>query len=127
MVVHQPGVATARRQTQVRVIDSQQKAMLRAGSEHPVRLEAALRNQIVDEHPDVRFIPPQLQTSAIAVPGGVSGVCARYKTLSGGLFISRGPVDLPGEEEPADALGLEPPRELGRLNEVVLDRVTGTK
>src|SRR5712691_10981366 len=101
--------------------------MLRAGSEHAVRLEAALRNQIVDEYADVRFIPPQLQTSATTIPGGVGGVCARHKTLSGGLFIARGPVDLPGEEEPADALGLEPSRELRRLNEVVLDRVTGTQ
>src|SRR5216683_361625 len=99
--------------------------MLRARSEHPVRLETPLRNQIVDEHAEVRFIPPELQT--IATPGGESGVYASHKTLGRGLFIARGPVDLAGEEEATNALGLEPPCKLSRLNEVVLDRVPGTQ
>ncbi len=33
--------------------------MLRARREHPIRLEAALRDEVIDQNADVRFISPK--------------------------------------------------------------------
>ena len=57
----------------------------------------------------------------------LGGVDPRHEPLRGGLLVARRAVDLPGEEQPFDPLGLEPPRELGRLDEVVLHGVARTQ
>ena len=43
------------------------------------------------------------------------------------LLVAGRPVDLPRQEQPGDPLRLEAPRELGRLDEVVLDGIAGTE
>src|SRR5437016_12325950 len=99
--------------------------MLRARREHPVRLEAAFGDQVVDENSDVRLIASELE--AFAIQHTMRGVDARDKPLCRGFLVARRPVDLSSEEQSLDALGLEPARELGRLNEVVLDGVARTQ
>src|SRR5689334_19040665 len=99
--------------------------MLGARREHPIRLEAALRNQIVDEDANVRLVAPQLEAAAGASP--MRRVDARDEPLRGCLFVSRSAVDLPGQKEPGRALRFETPIELGRLDEVVLDGVSRPK
>src|SRR5437667_6270568 len=98
--------------------------MFRPRREHPVRLEAALRDQIVDENADVRFVTAQLECRT--THGASSRVDPRDDALSGGFFVAGRAVDLSGEKEPAHALGLERARQLRRLNEVVLDRIART-
>ena len=53
------------------------------------------------------------------------GIDSRDNALCRGLFVARSAIDLAGEKQPGQALRLQLPRELGRLNEVVLDGVTG--
>ena len=53
------------------------------------------------------------------------GVDAGNETLRRGFLVSRRPVDLAGEKQPGDALRFESPRQLRRLDEVVLDGVAG--
>src|SRR5262249_21757239 len=54
------------------------------------------------------------------VDAGNEALCRRF-------FVARRAVDLPGEEEPAYPLRLEAPRQLGRLDEIVFDRVAWTQ
>ena len=56
LVVHETEPPAGRRQAQVRVVDPQQQPMLGARREHPVRLETAARDQVVDENADVRLV-----------------------------------------------------------------------
>ena len=64
LVVHEPGLAAARRQAQVGVVDAQQQAMLRTRREHAIRLETTLRDQVVDQNADIRLVTPQLEPFA---------------------------------------------------------------
>ena len=51
-----PACATPRREPKVGVVDPQEQPVLRARREHPVRLQAALRRQVVDEDADVSLV-----------------------------------------------------------------------
>ena len=53
-----------------------------------------------------------------------AGVDASDNSLRSGLFISRGAVDLAGQKEARDAVGLEGRAEGARIDIVVLDRIT---
>ncbi len=47
------------------------------------------------------------------------------KTLGGGLFVSGGAVDLPGEEQPGQTFHVKRRRQLARIDVIVLDGVAG--
>ena len=98
--------------------------MLGARREHPVRLEAALRDQIVDEDADVRLVAAAARTPLVAATRA-RRIDAGHEALRRGLFVARRAVDLSGEKQPGDALRLERARQLGRLDEVVFDGVAG--
>ena len=68
LIVHQTDLATTRRQPEIRVVDAQQQPMLGARREHPVRLETAFRDQVVDQNADVRLVPPQLEAGSPLQP-----------------------------------------------------------
>src|SRR5436190_10726996 len=89
--------------------------------EHPVRLETAFRDQVVNENADVSLVAAQLQT--FTADGPMRRVDARDKPLRCGFLVARCAVDLPSEEKAFDSLRLELTRELRRLHEVVLHRV----
>src|SRR5439155_23402888 len=52
-IIDEPDLPSTLCQPQVGVVDSQQQAMLGAGGERSVRLEAPLRDQVVDQDSDV--------------------------------------------------------------------------
>ena len=62
-------------------------------------------------------------TNGRLLPDGPRGVDPGDQALRGGLLVARRAVDLPGEEEARDRLGLECRAELGRRGVVVLDGV----
>jgi hypothetical protein len=109
LVVHEPDFAAERSQTEIGVIDSQVQAMLRARCEHPIRLETALRDQIVDEDADVRLVAPQLQRVSRS-PRIFRRIGTRDETLRRGLFVALRAVDLSRQEEPRHALCFESAR-----------------
>src|SRR5262249_34682293 len=100
-IVHQADVSTARRETQVGVIDAQQQTMLRARREHAIRLEAALGNQVVDEDADVRLVSPQLET--VPMLYRQRRIDAGNQSLRGGLLVAGCPIDLASQIETVDA------------------------
>ena len=60
-----------------------------------------------------------------AAARALRGVDAGDQSLRRRLLVAGRAVDLPGEKQPGDALRFEAPRQLGRLDEVVLDGVPG--
>jgi len=88
----------------------------------PVRLVDILRNEIVDEDPDVRLVPPENERR-------LSGererrVHAGDYSLRRRLLVTRCPVYLSGEIEPRRPLRLERRLHLVRREEIVLDRIS---
>ena len=63
------------------------------------------------------------QLESLQPDAELCGIDARHETLSCRLFVSGRAVDLAGQKQAGDALGLKRARELRRLDEVVLDRV----
>ena len=53
-------------------------------------------------------------------------VDAGHDALAGGFFVAGGAVDLSGEEEAGDFLGLERAMKFGRIDRIVFDGVAGT-
>src|SRR5206468_5688777 len=85
----------------------------------------ALRDQVVNEDADVAFVTTNLQAGRST--RARRGVDSGNQPLRGGLFVPGRSVDLTREKQPVNALRLQTTRELGRLNEVVFNRVSGTQ
>src|SRR4051812_1977772 len=122
IIIDQASRSTERREPQISVVDPQKKAMLGARGKHAIRLEASLRDQIVDEDADVRLVALKFKT-ALAT-NGERRIHPCDEPLCGCFFVTGRPVDLSGKEEPSHTLRLQPAGQLGRLDEVVLDGVT---
>ena len=108
-------------QAQVGVVLAQQQAPLGARGEHPVGLAGAAGDQVVDEDPEVGLRAVEDERRARLREAG--RVDPGPEPLRRRLLVAGGAVDLAGEEEAADRLGLEGRGQLRRLHEVVLDRV----
>ena len=75
LVAHQAEPAPVPGEPKVRVVLAQQQAVLGAAREHAVGLRRAEGDEIVDEHADVRFVPPRAPLLPPQREGG--GVQAR--------------------------------------------------
>ena len=73
--------------------------MLRARREHPVRLEAALGDQVVHENADVALVAAEFERRFGRARA--RGIDARDNALRGRFFVAGRAVDLPGEKEPS--------------------------
>ena len=122
LIVHEVDLAAALGQSKIRVVDAEHQAVLGPRREHAVRFEAAFGDQIVDKNADVRLVPAELERAeAERAPGRVD---AGDDSLSRGFFVTGRSVDLPGQIQAGDALGLQRSRQLRRLDEVVFDGVS---
>ncbi len=109
----------------VRVVDAEVKAELGARGEHAVRLAGSLADEIVDENAGVGFAA--IEREGRLAFEGEGGVDSGHESLAGGFLVTAGAVDLSAEIESADFAGLEGAFELGGIDGVVLDGVTGTE
>ena len=82
-------------QAEIGVILTQQQAVFAAAGHHAVRFVGALGRQIVHEHADIRLIASQCDGRPALHKA--RGVDPREDALRGGLLITAGAVDLPGE------------------------------
>jgi len=108
-------------QSTQRVVLTEQQPELRPRCEEPVGLIHAAGHQVINEHADVRVV--SAEDHRLGPPDPAHSIDARDHTLSRCFLVTRGAVDLAGEEQMLDGLHLEPRRELGRRIVVVLDRV----
>ena len=122
-VVHEPQLAAGFRQTQVGVVLAKLQPVLGAAGEHAIGLGNAPGDEVVHQHAQVGLVAPR--APAGVAPRVQRRVDAGEEPLRGGLLVARGAVDLPGEEEPPDGLGLERCLEAPGVEVVVLDRVAG--
>ena len=67
-VINEAHLAASGRQPQIRVVDAQQQPMLRARREHPVRLQAPARHEIVDENADVGLVAAEARSRRSPAP-----------------------------------------------------------
>jgi hypothetical protein len=123
VIADKSDVAAPRCQSKIGVIDAQQEAMLGARGEHPVRLEAPLRDQVVDHDADVGFVAAENERRA--APGTLCGVDPGDDSLPRRLFVTGRAVNLTGEKQPRDAVRLERRFQFRWLDEVIFDRVAG--
>src|ERR1043166_7243618 len=108
----------------VRIVVTQRQTILSARGEDPVRFVNALLDQILDEHSDIRFLPPQPQRlTLLCIERRVN---SRQQSLASRFFITGGAVDLTSMKQPRHTSRLKIRTQLARINEVVLDRVTRT-
>ena len=105
--------------------------MLHPGREHAVGLGGSPAREVVHEHAEVARPPADDGRRERVHPEARErrrrGVGSSHQTLRRGLLVPGGAVDLPGEEQSADALRLERPSELARVDVVVLDAVPGSE
>ena len=69
LVVDESRLASAGRQPEIGVVDSQEQPMLGARREHSVRLETTLGDQVVHEDSDVGLVTTQFERRALQTPG----------------------------------------------------------
>ena len=105
-------------------IDAQQQPVLGPRGEQPVRLARSAGDEVVDEDCQIGFLAAENQRRRAL--DRQRRVDAGHQPESGRLLVSRRSVDLSREEQPANPLGLKRRRQLRRVDEVVLDRVTRT-
>src|SRR5262249_15621199 len=121
-IVDETCLAPSRCEPEIRVVDPQKQTMLGSRCEHPVGLEAALRDQVVDENADVRLIARELPRRE--TPATARRVDAGDDPLSSRLFIAGRAVYLTGEEKTRDALCFKGSRQLRGLDEVVFHGIS---
>ncbi len=108
---------------QVGVVLAQLEPVFGARSKHPVRLGNAARDQVVDQHADIRLVPAR-------APACFAGHVARRvdageDALRSRLLVAGRAVDLPGEEKAGDRLRFKRRAQRAWIEIVVLDRIAG--
>jgi len=104
-----------------RIIRAQREPVLGTRGHHAVRLTDSLERQVVDHHSDVAR--SAIETDFIQFQRPRRCVEARDEALRGGFLLSRGPVDLTGEEQSREISHLERHVEPPRINELVFDSI----
>src|SRR5206468_2100806 len=121
-VVDHAQLAADFRQPHVRVVLAQAQPILGAAREHAIRLGDAARDEIVDQHTEVRLIATR--TPRVLPLDEQTSVDASQQPLSRSLLIASSAVDLTREEQPANYLSLQRRLQAARIKIIVLDRVT---
>ena len=82
-----------------------QQAVLGARGEHAVRLCRAAGHQVVDQHANVRLVPPE-HKGRLPIPSRERRVEAGDEAKARRLLVARGADDLPRQVEAAARLGV---------------------
>src|ERR1051326_6425984 len=109
------------REALIRVVDSQIKPELGAGGKHPIGFIRPFRDKVVDH--DSNVCVGAIEDQEVFTPDLECGINPRNYALCAGFLVTRGPIDLAGEEQPFHFLRFEPGMKFGRLNKIVLDRI----
>src|SRR5262245_59017452 len=90
LVINQPDLTTDWGETQVRVVDAKEQAVLGARREHPVRLQASSCNQVVHKDSDVCLIAAE--SHCRLAPNRLNGVDTGDQPLRRRLLVAGGTV-----------------------------------
>ena len=109
------------REPAVGVVVPQGEPVLGAAGEHAIGLVDALRDEVVDQHADVRRVA--LDHERLAARGGERRIRPGHDPLRRCLLVARRAVDLPGAKKPAHSLAFERHGELVGRAVVVFDGI----
>src|SRR5438309_7475804 len=105
--------------TTISIVDAQLQTEFSARSEHTIRLVCALADQVVDE--DCGVALSSVENERRLILHLERSVDAGHDSLTRGLFVPGGPIDLPRQKETGNLLRLECPLQFRRIDGVVLD------
>ncbi len=105
----------------VGIIGAQRQPILRARGEHPIGLGDSARHQVVDHHRQIAF--GAVESDGPSPAGSRRRVQACHQALRRRFLVAGGAVDLPGEEQPRQAPGLQCRMQLARIDMVVFDGI----
>src|SRR2546425_742474 len=111
------------RETQIRIVLSKQQTVLGPRGEHAVGLERPLGHEVVHENRHVAL--GAIGDKRLASEHGAGGVHARPEPERRRFLVPGSAIDLPGEVETRHRTALERRSQLRRVDEVVLDRISG--
>ena len=92
-------------QAQVGIVFTQAQAIFSTAGEHPVRLLHPLRDQVINQHPEIRFIAAR--RPAVTSLCLQRGIDPGQHTLGCGFFVTGRAIDLTGKEQALDLTGFE--------------------
>jgi hypothetical protein len=95
-VVYRTQPASALGEPQIGVVFAQGKPILGAAGEHAIRLGHTARHKVIHQHAQVGLVAPR--APRLALLHEERRIDATQQSLRGGLFVTGGAVDLPGEE-----------------------------
>ena len=124
-IVHQTQFAANGRQTQIGIVLAQQQAVFGTRGEHAVGLLGTAGNQVIHQHAEIGFIAAWRPRRLVTRLAG--SIDTRQQTLCRGLFVAGGAVDLPGEEQPAEVLGLQRGAQVTGIEKIIFNGVTGAR
>lgn len=113
-----------RGQALIGVIVAEEESVFGASGEHSVRIVNAFGYEVVDHDADKAVVAGEYDFRLIGRKS--CSVDTRDDALAGGFFISRGTVDLSGEEESRQQLGHEGWSELEGVSHVVFNGIAGS-
>ena len=112
-------------QTQVGVILAQRQPVFGTAGKHTVRFGNAARNEIIDEHAEIRLITTRRPAVFSLRPQG--RIRPRQQALRRCLLVARRAVDLAGKKQVVDGSGFQRGLQAGWVEIIVLDGITGAQ
>ena len=109
-------------QTLIGIVLTQKQAMLSATGEHAIRLFGTVRDQIINQHPKVRFMThwrPRRFIHRLAC-----SVQSSQQALRRSLFVACRTVNLSSKKQPINGLGFQSRLEILRIKIIILDGIS---
>ena len=91
--------------SQIRIVLSEKKPVLSAGSHHSVRFSVVLGHEVVDQNADVSF--RSLKYKGLFAEDLHGGIDSGHQSLRGSFLISAAAVELTGAEQSVHISGLK--------------------
>ena len=118
-IIRQAQLPGLLRQTQICIILPEKDPVFRTGGKHPIRLIDALRNQIVNQNPDIRLITTK--DERIFLLNLQVRIDARHQTLGSGFLITRRTVDLSCQEQVLNTFRFQGRLQENRIKVIILN------
>ena len=122
-LIHQTKFMADRGQPRIGIVLAQLQPVFGAAGEHPVRLQGAVGNQVVDQHAQVGLVAARRPRGFVLHQ--TRGVDPGQQTLRRSFLVAGGAIDLAGEKQSGNRLGFQRGLEPARVEEVVFDGVAG--
>ncbi len=112
-------------QARIGIIFTQTQAVLGTTGKHAIWLLHALRNQVIHQDAQIRFIAAW--GPGIAALGLQCGIQSGQHALRGSFFVTGGAIDLAGKEQALNGTGFQRGLQTARIKVIVFDGIARTQ